>query len=108
MIIMQTRRLTAKKVSISEICSGKFIKKSGFESSYVLSNVGRMLSRVRVMGLIVDKFIREDSNYASITLDDGKQTIRCKVFVNTKIFLENQMKGSIQKEFLVLLFLIFY
>jgi len=85
-MIMQTRRMTAKKASITEICSGNFIKKTGFESSYVLSDMGRRLSRVRIMGLIVDKFVREDGNYGSVTVDDGKQTIRCKVFVNTKMF----------------------
>lgn len=83
---MIAKRITAEKVSIAEICSGKFVKKSGFESSYILTSLGRKLSRVRVLGLVVDKYTKEDSNYASITIDDGTQTVRCKVFVNTKIF----------------------
>ncbi len=86
MISMQTRRLTAKKASIAEICSGRFVKKTGFESSYILTSLGRRLSRVRVLGLVVDKYLKEDSNYGSITIDDGTQTLRCKVFVNTKLF----------------------
>ena len=83
---MLTRRLTAQKASISEICNGRFVKKSGFESSYVLTDLGRKLSRVRVLGLIVDKYLKDDGNYGSLTIDDGTQTLRCKVFVNTKIF----------------------
>jgi len=83
---MEVKRLTAKKASIGEIINGKFIKKSGFESSYVLTNLGRKLSRVRVLGLIVDKFISPDEKYATITLDDSTETIRCKAFINTKIF----------------------
>jgi RPA family protein len=84
--MMESRRLTAKKAGIAEIAEGKFVKKAGFESSYVLTNLGRRLSRVRVMGLIVDKFISDDGNYGTITLDDSTETLRCKVFVNPKMF----------------------
>ena len=83
---MQQTRLTAKKVIISEIIKGKFIKKTGFESSYVLTRLGRRLSRVRVLGVIVDKFLSPDEKYASITIDDSTDTVRCKSFVNVKIF----------------------
>lgn len=83
---MEMKRLTARKASIGEIVNGKFIKKSGFESSYALTNLGRRLSRVRALGLIVDKFISPDEKYATLTLDDSTETIRCKVFVNTKLF----------------------
>jgi RPA family protein len=83
---MEMKRLTAKKASIGEVVNGKFVKKSGFESSYILTNLGRKLSRVRVLGLIVDKFISPDERYATVTLDDSTETLRCKVFVNTKIY----------------------
>lgn len=83
---MEIKRLTAKKTSIREIISGKFVRKSGFESSYVLTNLGRRLSRVRILGLIVDKFISADEKYATITLDDSTETIRGKAFINVKIF----------------------
>jgi len=83
---MEAKRLTAKKTSIGEIMNGKFVKKSGFESSYVLTNLGRRLSRVRVLGLVVDKFISPDEKYATLTMDDSTETIRCKAFINTKIF----------------------
>jgi RPA family protein len=83
---MEVKRLTAKKASIGEIVKGRFVKKSGFESSYVLTNLGRRLSRIRTVGVIVDKFISPDDKYATITLDDSTDTVRCKVFVNTKIF----------------------
>ncbi|MBR9682365.1 MAG: hypothetical protein GOV02_01700, partial [Candidatus Aenigmarchaeota archaeon] len=83
---MEAKRLTAKKTSNTEISKGKFVKKLGFESSYVLTDLGRRLSRVRVLGLIVDKFISQDEKYATLTLDDGKDTLRLKSFVNVKIF----------------------
>src|SRR3972149_5400480 len=83
---MEIKRLTAKKASIKELISGKYVKREGFESSYVLTNLGRKLSRVRIVALIVGKFISDDEKYAAITLDDSTETIRCKSFVNTKIF----------------------
>lgn len=83
---MEIKRITAKKASIGEIDNGAFVRKSGFESSYVLTNLGRRLSRVNILGLIVDKFISPDERYSTITLDDSTDTIRCKTFVNTKIF----------------------
>ncbi|MDD5416721.1 MAG: OB-fold nucleic acid binding domain-containing protein [Candidatus Aenigmarchaeota archaeon] len=91
---METRRMTSKKAAINEITKGKFIKKTGFESSYILTGLGRKLSRVRVLGLVVDKYVKEGSNYAAITLDDGTDTIRCKVFIITKIF-DNVTKGDL-------------
>jgi len=84
--MIETRRLTAKKASIGEIINGRFVRKTGFESSYVLTNLGRRLSRVRVLSLLVDKFLSPDERYATITLDDSTETIRCKAFINVKIF----------------------
>lgn len=83
---MEKQRLTARKASVAEIVGGKFVHKGGLESSYVLTALGRKLSRVRVMGLVVDKFISPDEKYATVTIDDGGETIRCKSFINIKIF----------------------
>jgi RPA family protein len=83
---MDIKRLTAKKASVKEIISGRFVKREGFQSSYVLTNFGRRLSRVRVLGLIVARFISPDERYATITLDDSTETMRCKAFVNVKLF----------------------
>lgn len=85
-ILIEIKRLTAKKASASEVTRGKFFKKPGFESNYVLTNLGRKLSRVRVLGLVVDRFVENESTYSAITIDDTSDTIRCKFFGGTKIF----------------------
>lgn len=82
---MEIKRLTAKKASIDEIIKGRFLEKPGFESNYVLTRLGRKLSRIRIMGLVVDKFVSEDKNYATVTLDDTTETIRCKIFKNISL-----------------------
>ncbi len=83
---MEIKRLTARKANAMEIVKGRYVKRPGFESNYVLTNLGRKISRVRILGTVVDKFISEDGNYATITVDDSSETVRCKAFVNTKIF----------------------
>jgi uncharacterized protein len=83
---MERKRMTAKIAGLDEVTTGKFIKKSGFESNYILTKLGRKISRARVMGIIVDKYKSEDGNYATITLDDSSETLRAKVFVNASMF----------------------
>lgn len=83
---MEIKRLVAKKAGVSEITKGKFVKKPGFESNYILTHLGRKLSRVRVLGLVVDKFMNDDGSYSAITIDDSSDTIRCKFFGGAKIF----------------------
>ena len=86
MIFVEKKRLTAKKAGLAELATGKYVKKAGFESSYVLTTLGRRLSRVRILGLVVDKFESEDGKYATLTIDDGTETMRCKAFVNIRMF----------------------
>lgn len=85
-ILIEIKRLTAKKACASEITKGRFFKKPGFESNYALTRLGRKLSRVRVMGLVVDRFAENGGSYSAITIDDTSDTIRCKFFGGTKIF----------------------
>ncbi len=77
-------RQTAKKVRIWDIMNGEFVRKEGFEPSFVKTPLGEEVSRARILGTIVSKFTAEDGNYASLTVDDGTDTIRLKVFKTVK------------------------
>ena len=77
-------RQTARKVRIWDIMNGSFIRKEGFEPSIVKTRTGEEISRARILGTVVSKFIADDGNYASVTIDDGSDTIRLKVFKTTK------------------------
>ena len=83
---MDIKRMTARVASIEEVVNGKFIKKTGFESNYILTMYGRKISRSRVMGVIVDIYKSADMKYAAITIDDSSDTLRAKVFVNITLF----------------------
>jgi len=81
---MSIKRMTAKKVRIAVINEGEWIKKEGMEPSYIQAKDGSQISRARLLGTIVGKFAAEDGNFASVTIDDGSDTIRAKTFKTTK------------------------
>jgi hypothetical protein len=77
---MTTLRQTTIKTRASDIVNGKFVKKEGLEPSYVLTNIGQKISRVGLVGVVTDKFMSEEGNYSSITIDDDSESIRIKAF----------------------------
>jgi len=91
---MEKKRLTACKTRIDAISKGKFVAQEGFNPSFVQSQSGLRLSRVRILATAVDKFVSENGKFASLTLDDGSDTIRAKVFNALSLF-EKIEKGDI-------------
>lgn len=91
---MEKKRLTAMKTRIASVTSGKYVVREGFEPNYILAHDGRQLSRVRILATVVDKFVSETGKFASVTLDDGTDTIRAKVF-NAVSMLEHIAAGDI-------------
>jgi len=83
---MERKRLTAIKTRIKPITSGMFVAQQGFNPSYIITPDGLRLSRVRILGTVVDKFLAENRRFAAITLDDGTDTIRAKAFNSTAVF----------------------
>ncbi len=81
---MTFERMTAKKVKISDLMNGKWVKKEGMEPSFIVTSYGEQVSRARILGTVVAKFLSEDGNFGSITLDDSTDTIRAKTFKTVK------------------------
>lgn len=80
MLVVEKKRLVALKVRMSEIMNGKWVPREGFNPNYLLTRTGKRLSRVRVLATVVARFTSQDRKFASITLDDGTETIRAKAF----------------------------
>jgi len=78
--MVDKKRLTAIKTKIKAITTGKYIPQEGFNPAYVLTKKGQHISRARLLGTIVDKFVSEDRKFSSVTFDDGSDTIRIKAF----------------------------
>ncbi|MFH1977917.1 MAG: OB-fold nucleic acid binding domain-containing protein [Candidatus Aenigmatarchaeota archaeon] len=81
---MAMERVTTRKTRIADITAGQWVKKEGFEPSFIITKEGHKISRARILATIVSKFTAEDGNFGSITLDDTTDTIRAKTFKTVK------------------------
>ena len=90
---MENKRLPAIKTRIENIAKGKYVSQEGFNPNFVITPEGMKVSRVRMLTTVVDKFISENGKFASLTLDDGTETIRAKVFNAISLF-DNVETGS--------------
>ena len=77
-------RLTAMKTRIAPLTRGAYQPSQGFEPGYVITQDGACVSRVRVLGTVMNVFMSDDGNYGFLVLDDETETIRVKFFKDTK------------------------
>jgi len=74
-------RSTAYKLKIEDLVRGRYVRSpEGTEPSYLLTPWGQHIPRARVLGTIVDKFVRDDQGYATLRLDDGSETISLRAW----------------------------
>jgi len=92
---METLRQTTIQSRISDVVNGNFIRKEGLEPSYVLTELGQKISRSNLLGTIVDKFMSEDGNYSTITIDDDSDSIRIKAFRENVNIFDNLDTGDL-------------
>ncbi len=79
-------RMTTVRASVADIVEGQFDDSGG---PRVVSKYGVELRRVGIVGFIVEKFVNEDRNLASITIDDGSGVIQARTFgVDTSLLEE--------------------
>lgn len=95
--MVDKKRLTAKKVRIVDIVNGKFFpgSKEEMRPSYVITPFGQKISRVNLIATITDKFLSDDENYCSITIDDGTEAVRVKTFRENVDLLKDMESGNL-------------
>lgn len=76
------KRQTAYKIRIRDILNSKYIKTEGFDPNYLEVN-GKEISRINVIGVIVQKSVIND--YKILTIDDGTGRISARVFENNML-----------------------
>jgi len=64
------------------------------EPSYVLTKLGEKVSRAKMVGTIINKFMSEDGNYSSVTVDDDTDAIRVKAFKEDADFFDKFNVGN--------------
>ena len=90
----EIRRMPAIKTDIKNINAGKFSKGvKEFDPNYVVTENKRKISRARISGVVIDKNISEDGRYGTLTIDDGEDSIRLRVFDSTSL-IENIELGT--------------
>ncbi|MEM2874099.1 MAG: OB-fold nucleic acid binding domain-containing protein [Candidatus Nanoarchaeia archaeon] len=88
------QRVVAKKVWICNLIKGTYHKSEGWAPGYV-EYAGEKYSRVSVVATVVAKFLSEDGNYGTVTLDDGTETIRLKTFGPDVLKIRDILIGAI-------------
>ncbi|MEE8182296.1 MAG: hypothetical protein V3T87_03185 [Candidatus Thorarchaeota archaeon] len=73
-------RMTAVRASVADIIRGTYSEEDGH---HVVSPQGVELRRVVLVGFIVSQYVGQGS-FASITIDDGTETIRAKTWGETQ------------------------
>ena len=84
--MLVTSRLPAKKVRIIDLTEGRFFfgNKQELKPSYIITNYGEKISRVNLLGTIIEKF--EGENFSSVTLDDSTGVTNLRQFGAKEFF----------------------
>ena len=87
-------REIAYRVPIKILWLGDYMKSDEqYKPNYVKFK-DLMINRAHVVGVVVDRYDNESSQYSSITIDDGTKQIRVKFFGEDTRFLKNIEIGS--------------
>lgn len=73
-------RSTAHKVKIEDLIHGEYNHTPEGEPNNLVTPWNQELLRVNIIGTVIDKFVRDDGEYGTLTLDDGSETIRAKAW----------------------------
>ena len=78
----QQKRLVAKKIRISDLVNGKYVKEEGWTPNYIVTDYGH-ISRANVLAFVVAK--NEDGSFL---VDDGSGSINIRSFDEKKFDAE--------------------
>jgi hypothetical protein len=81
--VAQYEKKTAYKINIGDLIKGKFVKREGWEPSYIVGKDGLEISRVNLIGMAIGL---EQSGTPSLVLDDGTGRIEARAFGDSDPF----------------------
>ncbi len=94
-MVQENKRQTAHRIWLSSLDEGTFIKSEGeWEPNYIEVK-GIKVSRINVIGTIVETFFNEEKLYATISLDDGTSVLRVKAWKDDASLLKDLKKGTL-------------
>ncbi len=86
--------VAARKVKVKELLEGEYLS-SEEEAPYLITPWGEKVSRARVMGTVVNKWVREDGGYCTVHLDDGTGVISLRGWGETVRELDELKVGDL-------------
>jgi len=75
-------RQVAAKLGIKEIKEGNYVIEEGWKPNFLLTKKNKKVSRVNLMGVVLDK--EENGNITNLILDDGSEKITVRSFEEIK------------------------
>ncbi|MDP4012627.1 MAG: OB-fold nucleic acid binding domain-containing protein [Candidatus Nanoarchaeia archaeon] len=93
------QRKPAYKIWISQLSIGQMQKEPGEFGSQFIIVKDKNISRVSIVATVVDTFVKPESGFSSISLDDGSGTVNVKAFKDDLSLLENIKVGDIVSVF---------
>ncbi len=80
------KRQVAYKVKIKDLLSGTYVKEEGWNPNYLVLEEGKQVSRINIIGTVIDKPIDSGIGYQIAVVDDGSGKIGLRAFdVNSPI-----------------------
>ena len=92
----EAKKQPAYKLDISDITDNPYVKTDGdFEPNFIDIAGKLKVIRVRILAKVTFRYVSEDGNYASITLNDGKSSIRVKAWQDIKCLKETEKEDMV-------------
>ena len=86
------KRQTAYKIKIKNLINGKYVKEEGWQPNYIITDNGKEVSRINLIGTVISK--ENEPTYQSMMIDDGSGKIAVRSFENNGI-LDNVDIGDV-------------
>ncbi|MEA2003426.1 MAG: hypothetical protein U9O53_00510 [archaeon] len=91
-----SKKLPAYKLNISDIVNNPYVKTDGeFEPNFIDMAGKLKVIRARILAKVAFKYLSDDGNYGSITLDDGRCSVRVKAWQDIKCLKETEKEDLI-------------
>lgn len=89
------KRNVAYKVMIKDIIKGNYIKVDGWNPNYLVLENGKQISRINIIGTIIDKPFSNKLEYQSTVIDDSSGNINLRTFNNKDVLNDFGVGDSI-------------
>ncbi len=87
------KRQVAHKIRLNDILEGRYVKEDGIKPNYVLLKNGNQVSRVNVIGTVINSQTDPATRAQTITIDDGSGKITVRSF-DAAFSFQNAAPGS--------------